>query len=707
MGEKLLVRWLSVSFILSTEPALSLSQTDVWEPTSGPGGGETTALLVSPSGYIYVAAVGGLVFRSTNNGENWVRASGGLPGSPITCFAAGLHGRIYAGWGKGVYRSSDDGNKWELLNDGPWHVSSVIVTRRGGIVTATSVGIYRSTDDGVTWIQQGLVPPSQIVQCEPRGLALDPSDVLYAGTACGVFRSTDNGESWQFTSLGIPSNLDVRSVAVGSSGTVFAATTSGLYYSSDKGTSWKPSPDSSVARGLSFVTVTSKRVVFVGVGQFLARSGDGGTTWRQLDVPAGISCFAVDSSDNLFVGSGTGVVRSTDEGLTWTAQNKGFTATSVSCLAVAPDGTVYAGTDAQGLFATRNHGLSWQQIESQAGTTEDPISSVFVKPNGDILVGPSQGILRSTDGGRRWQRPIPGLEGHKVTCFALDSLGNIYAGTYDGPVFRSTDNGDHWTQGSGGYMATPIVSIVVSPSGIIWALPYMPSINMSTDQGKTWQYPYANLPYRWVGMSIDKAGRLYAANEIDGVFRSDDGMNWKQINNGLNGLYMSALIVTTGGELFAAGWMPSVHSVWRSVNTGDEWTSYSNGLNGDDLIKSFAYGRDGYLYAGTYRRGVYRIQYLPLQPIPPPAPSEFRLLQNYPNPFNSRTTILYELPETSDVSLKIFNVLGQEVATVVNENLPAGRYQVEWNASGCAGGVYFYQLQAGNSVDTKKFILLR
>jgi len=88
-------------------------------------------------------------------------------------------------------------------------------------------------------------------------------------------------------------------------------------------------------------------------------------------------------------------------------------------------------------------------------------------------------------------------------------------------------------------------------------------------------------------------------------------------------------------------------------------------------------------------------------------PNKFNLSQNYPNPFNSRTIINYELPTTNEVDLAIYNLLGQRVATLVNERKRAGSYQVEWDASGFSSGVYYYRIDAGEFVDVKKMILIR
>jgi hypothetical protein len=89
------------------------------------------------------------------------------------------------------------------------------------------------------------------------------------------------------------------------------------------------------------------------------------------------------------------------------------------------------------------------------------------------------------------------------------------------------------------------------------------------------------------------------------------------------------------------------------------------------------------------------------------ASSEFTLDQNFPNPFNPNTLIKYSIPKSSQVSLKIFNTLGQEMETLVNEEKQVGTYEVNWNASNLQSGVYFYRLQADSFIETKKMILLK
>ena len=89
------------------------------------------------------------------------------------------------------------------------------------------------------------------------------------------------------------------------------------------------------------------------------------------------------------------------------------------------------------------------------------------------------------------------------------------------------------------------------------------------------------------------------------------------------------------------------------------------------------------------------------------APTKFTVEQNYPNPFNPSTKIEYSIPQSADVTLKIFNTLGEEIETLVNEVKPAGTYELNWNASNLPSGVYFYRLQANDFIQTNKMILLK
>ena len=88
-------------------------------------------------------------------------------------------------------------------------------------------------------------------------------------------------------------------------------------------------------------------------------------------------------------------------------------------------------------------------------------------------------------------------------------------------------------------------------------------------------------------------------------------------------------------------------------------------------------------------------------------PKEFKLYNNYPNPFNPSTTIKYDLPKETQVTLKVFDVTGKEVATLVNKKQKAGYFEVNFNASNLASGIYLYRLITSDYVKTNKMILIK
>ena len=88
-------------------------------------------------------------------------------------------------------------------------------------------------------------------------------------------------------------------------------------------------------------------------------------------------------------------------------------------------------------------------------------------------------------------------------------------------------------------------------------------------------------------------------------------------------------------------------------------------------------------------------------------PDDFALFQNYPNPFNPKTTIEFDIPRAELTRLIIYDALGREVATLVNEKLSTGSYEVDWNGSGYPSGVYFYRVEAEEFIETRKMLLIK
>ncbi|MCS6990157.1 MAG: T9SS type A sorting domain-containing protein [Chloroherpetonaceae bacterium] len=164
---------------------------------------------------------------------------------------------------------------------------------------------------------------------------------------------------------------------------------------------------------------------------------------------------------------------------------------------------------------------------------------------------------------------------------------------------------------------------------------------------------------------------------------------------------------TTASELNNAGF-----EVQRSTNQAN-WTTLGFVRGAGTTTEAQSYS---FLDASATGRVFYRLkqidfdgqfEYSNVIEVNAGLPKTFALEQNYPNPFNPTTTIAYQLPTASDVSLKVYDMLGKEVTTLVNARQDAGAYSVNFNANNLASGLYFYRLQAGNFVQTRKMMLVK
>jgi hypothetical protein len=153
--------------------------------------------------------------------------------------------------------------------------------------------------------------------------------------------------------------------------------------------------------------------------------------------------------------------------------------------------------------------------------------------------------------------------------------------------------------------------------------------------------------------------------------------------------------------------MPRTYFFFSS-NEGKNWESTQLPIY--DLVVDMDIGFDDFIYFATISEGVFRLK-SPVVGFQDESknvqPMEFFLYQNYPNPFNPTTRIQYHISSNSHVFLKVYDVLGNEVETLVDEYKPAGSYEVEFDANRLTSGVYFYQLKVGEYIQTKKMVLLK
>ena len=283
-----------------------------------------------------------------------------------------------------------------------------------------------------------------------------------------------------------------------------------------------------------------------------------------------------------------------------------------------------------------------------------------INSNGDIFAGTDNYLFRSTNKGDNWIQLNNGLTDldvmtFDVRCFVFNSVGDIFIGTDTGGMYRSTDNGDSWTQNNG-LTTINVWSLAINSNGDIFAGSWITDFTLSDS----------------------------------GVFLStDNGDSWSRLNNGLTATNVWSLVINSNGDVFAG----TDNGVFHSADNGESWTQINNGLTELD-VHSLAINLEGYIYAGT-GNGVFCSINTTVTAIEEAKllPSAFTLDQNYPNPFNPSTKIKYSIPQTSKVVIKVFDLLGREVETLVNEEKSVGTYEVEFNSTvgslQLASGVYF------------------
>ncbi len=683
----------------------------------------------------------GFIIKTDDGGNNWFSQTNTSITSQTLygVYATDINFVYVAGNNDALIKSTDGGNTWTSTPP----VFGTSTNYRGIYFPPTATGftgyivghrnrIAKTTDSGTSWT------PVYDGGGTNQLWAIDFDNSNQIGIACGaastVLRTTDGGDNWSLVA-GLPSGLTLYSVRFGDDNAAYLSGSNGYFFkSTDGGVTWDQLGyrfTSSRIRDVSFADTSNGYVVGTG---FVARTADGGLTWTEQVSPfAGdVNEVVAPSANHAIAGcDGGNVIVTTDGGNNWNLVATGITGTNSDILAidfvddnfgivVAYNGTVAKSTDG---------GASWSIISTITGY--NPWDMDMVDQLYGWVSGTGERISRTTDGGVTWtQQLVVGGLGTYGISFINRNQG--IAGGTGGNTYYTTNGGDTWSAAT-----TP-------PDNTIWGIhfsesPVLGTIGMtacasgyvyiSTDGGINW----------WLEPR-------YTISTFDDIYMTDAAHAWIVGNSGVILKYfepanipvkLTTLTATvqvnnitlnwsTATELNNSGFeierasFATAHDqelLWRMVGfipgrgTTTEMSVYS--YKDENLSPGFYNYRIKQIdYDGSYK--YYNVE----ETIEISSPFSFELAQNYPNPFNPSTTISFSIPQKNMVILKVFDILGNEIVTLVNEEKPAGEYTVEFSPEssikhlpagrqGPASGIYFYQLKAGEFIQTRKMILLK
>ena len=495
----------------------------------------------------------------------------------------------------------------------------------------------------------------------------------------------------------------------------------------------------------------------VGDSGTILHTTDAGSTWMQQTSSTNYSINAVLFIDNdigWVVGDDGIILKTTNGGASWSNQSSGTTNSLRSVHFVnSSNGWVvgYNGT----IIKTTNGGNSWT-IEL-SGMYYEQLRSIFFSDNniGWIAGGYQYGfptyvvetkLWKTTDAGGNWIQKINNgntiLSG--VTFFDnnwgaaiggdyragsdmlklsenLDGLESLEMNDGPGKILITNDGGENWTVSFEDLTLTYAFNdacfvtqntIVVVGSTISELIPKQ-LIFISTNRGINWVSYTKDNGNDWA----DLIGICFV-DSLNGWVVGDGGTILHTTNGGVpvELIYFTATI--SGNEVFL-NWSTSTEtnnsgfSIERkSGNSEFTEIGFVPGFGTTTEPKSYSY-TNSKVSAGKYTYRLKQIdfdgsyEYSQEVEVEVSAPFEFALEQNFPNPFNPNTKINWQSPVGSHQTIKVFDVLGNEIATLVDEYKPAGTYEVEFNAAALPSGVYFYQLKVDNYYETKKMILIK
>ncbi len=724
-----------VGYLLLSSSILNAQE---WINTEGPEGG-TILEMVENSGKLYGRTATN-VYVSSDYGSTWELLGSeslkNMTPSSLTSTSFGVH--FTATTDKIV--SVFDGSTIETTAEGigQFEIPGKLTAVKDTLYTVAGANLYKSVDGAKTWAVAGTVGYGDSV--------FGVDDLIFsASLTAGLKVSRDGGATFEAFGPTLSFELIASIVQLGDE-YVFA-TNQGVWAKNTEGEWEKTFNKTGSFTNLASVDGTlyglngSVSIVdgaIVGSANIYA-SADTGKTWVEVEVVSEIKPIYGDHNKVVEVGGklyATAIQKSnplvsSDGGVNWSSLNseglknpdlRGIFPIGEDIYITTNNG-VGTGQYGYGAYKSSDKGATWNHVPIALPAAHNG-SFYTVRKNGNDLYACSYaGLFRSTDGGENWTI-IDGTESWYISDIHFtENLWIMAGGDGFSRVWTSSDSGTTWMEHYKGIGAV-FEQIHEGESGIVIGS-NTTLIASSQDQGDTWHFANADS-----GLSLF-AGGYYDVTSLgstmyslpvneEKIYTSENGgKTWAKTSDlvGLTGVSYDRLFANNG-ELYIFGTRTTFEGgalkYLKEVYKSTDGTTFEKVIDVQGAPEGFGNPIMAFLGDEFYLgfRGAPVFKYTSDNTGTSTeeegfGKENFSLSQNYPNPFNPTTNIRFTLQQAGDVSLKVFNMLGQEVATLINGRVGSGLQTVQFDASDLASGVYLYRLQAGNKVQTNKMLLIK
>jgi photosystem II stability/assembly factor-like uncharacterized protein len=546
---------------------------------------------------VYLGTASGSVYRSEDSALHWRRAQPGFPvrDASIDDLVVDPAGVLYAGYwhlhgpGGGVARSEDGGRTFTILPGiAGQAVRSLAIAPSDPrvLVAGTLAGVFRTRDAGQTW--ERISPEDDAELRNVNSVAIDFADpeTIYVGTWHLPWKTRDGGASWRSIHVGIIDDSDIMTLTLDRRlpDVLYATACSGIYRSRDAAQRWtkvRGIPSSSRRTRAFALHPLRTDTLYAGTTEGFWSSEDGGTSWRlRTDRRLVVNAVLVLRDGTLILGAdGAGVLRSSNGGASWAPSNLGFSERFVSRVLFDPAhsrvlASILGDRQFGGVFSAPRPEGPWHRVAS--GLEGREVLSLALAGS-SLLAGTDDGLFMAPPGApwRRLPTTVGGVDTRpRVVDVVAVSERTFLAASPNG-VLRSVDGGERWERKAldvGG----PVLALAAALGDrrrvmAVTSLAYY----VSSDGGASWQ----------VTAEASKQSRVHAiaflpgdddvvfAATAGGLFKSSDqGRTWQPRGGGLPQLDITGLAVHPDGRTLAASDY-STGGLWRSVDAGDTWSS--------------------------------------------------------------------------------------------------------------------------------------